>query len=311
MFGITAIKVALMMAYGVPGFLMLKGGILKESAISAFAKLLLYVCQPALTVYSLNAVDCTGRLALNMAVAFTATLAVQIVLIFAYSLIFKKKMTDSAHRIASVASACGNVGFLGIPLLERLLPEYPEAVAISCALSISMNLLAWTIGLRMITGDKKFISLKSVVLNPATLSFLAILPLFLLGIKLPELVAEPIELLGRMSTPVCMTVLGMRLATKKFSAVFGNIRIYPAVVAKLIVFPVLIATVFALIMPDRNVSAAVFILSCCPSAAMVQSLAEAHGGDSASAADIVLATNILCILTVPLMWTAFCAIPFL
>ena len=38
---------------------------------------------------------------------------------------------------------------------------------------------------------------------------------------------------------------------------------------------------------------------------MIQSLSETHGGDSATAADAVLAANLLCIFTVPLMWTAY------
>lgn len=308
MFGITAIKVITMMAYGVPGYLLIKTGALKESAITAFAKFLLFVCQPALMISSLDSVDCSGELLGNLLIFFLVTLAGQAAIIALYALVFRKKLSESAYRIASVAGACGNVGFLGIPLLTHLLPDFPEAVAYSAAFSVSMNLLVWTLGMRMMTGERKYIGIKAVFVNPAMISFLVALPLFLFGIKLPETVAEPVYLLGRMSAPVCMTVLGMRLATKKLSSLFRNRTVYSASLSKLIVFPVLVAAMMYFIPIPQTIKATAFILCCCPAASMIQSLSEAYGGDSVSAADIVLSTNILCILTIPVMWTAYTAL---
>ena len=308
MFGITAIKVITMMAYGVPGYLLIKTGAVKENAISAFAKFLLYVCSPAILLYSFNLADCTKELLINMGIFLLMTFLGQLIIIGLYALIFKKKLKDSAHRIAAVAGACGNVGFLGLPLLQHLLPEFPEAAAYSAAFSVGMNFLAWTVGLMMITGNRKYISFKAAVLNPSTLAFLVAFPLFLFKIKLPALIEEPIAVLGKASTPVCMTVLGMRLATKKFRTVFQNRKIYSAAVAKLFVFPVLVTLLMYFIPMPQEVKSTAFILCCCPAAALVQSLAEAYGGDSVSAADIVLSTNLLCILTIPLMWTAYTAL---
>lgn len=305
MFGITAIKVVTMMAYGIPGYLLIKTKTLSESAIPAFAKFLLYICQPALMVYSFDSVDFSPLLLKNLFVFFLVTLAGQAVIIGLYALIFKKKLSVSAHRIAAVAGACGNVGFLGLPLLRHLLPQFAEAAAYSAAFSVSMNLLAWTVGLTMITGNRRYVSAKAVFVNPAMISFLISLPLFVFGIKLPEMVSEPITLLGQMSTPVCMTVLGMRLATKSFFGVFANRRIYSAAVSKLVIFPLTVAALMWLVPVDPCIKAAAFVLCCCPAAAMIQSLAESHGGDSGCAADIVLSTNLLCIITIPLMWTLY------
>ncbi len=305
MFGITAIKVATMMAYGIPGYLLIKTKLMTESAISVFAKFLLYVCQPALMVYSLDSVDFSAELIKNIFWFFLATLAGQVVIISLYCLLFRKKLADSAHRIAAVAGACGNVGFLGLPLLRHLLPQLGEAAAYSAAFSVSMNLLAWTVGLTLITGNRRYVSAKSVFVNPAMISFLVSLPLFIFKIKLPQPIAEPITLLGQMSTPVCMTVLGMRLATKSFGSVFGNRRIYTAALSKLILFPLTVLGLLRLVPLDSVTRAAAFVLCCCPAAAMIQSLAESHGGDSRSAADIVLSTNLLCIVTIPLLWTLY------
>jgi len=308
MFAITAIKVLMMIAYGVPGFVLVKTKLLGERHIKAFASFLLYVCQPALSIYSLDSVDCTPEILGNMGIFFGVTLVGQVLIIALYCLIFKKKLSESAHRICAVAGACGNVGFLGIPLLEQLLPDHPEALVYSAAFSISMNIIAWTLGLALMTGSRKYVSVKALFINPATIAFILAFPLFLFGIKLPERLSEYIEVLGRMSTVVCMTVLGMRLALKKLIGVFANARIYLAAASKLFVFPSLVTLLFLPIPVDPAVKASAAVLCACPTAAMIHSLSETHGGDSATAADVVLSSSIFCIVTIPLIWTAYNAL---
>lgn len=306
MFVTTALKVLMMIAYGVPGFILVKTKQLNEDSIKVFAKFLLYVCQPALSLFTLGSVESTGVLIRDLWVFFFVTLFGQIVIILLYFLVFRRKMkNDLAHRVCAVAGACGNVGFLGVPLLEQLIPGVPEVRVYSAAFSISMNVIGWTLGLLMMTGDKKYIKLKALFLNPSVITFVISFTLFAFDIKLPELPAGYIETFGRMSTVVCMTVLGMRLATKKISSVFLNYRIYIAAFVKLIVSPVIIGALFYFLPVSQEIKVSAFILACCPGATMIQSLAETHGGDSETAANIVLSTSILCILTIPFMWTVF------
>lgn len=306
MFGITAINVFTMIAYGIPGYLLIKTRHLGEDSIKTFAKMLLYVCQPALSISSFDAVDFTPALLADMGIFFGITLAAQLLIIFLYRAIFYKKVKESsAHKVCSVAGACGNVGFLGIPLLEKLLPENPEVVLYSVAFSISMNLLAWTVGLMMMTGDRKYIRLKNVFFNPSMIAFAVGFLLFVFKIKLPSPLSGYVSTLGRMSTVVCMTVMGMRLGTKRFSELFTNGKVYIAAASKLLVFPVIVGAMFLLVPVSQAVRSTGFILGCCPAAAMIQSLAETYGGDSETAANVVLTTCILCILTIPLMWTLY------
>jgi predicted permease len=306
MFAITAAKVLMMIAYGVPGYLLIKTKALGEQHIKAFAKMLLFVCQPALAIMSFNGVDCTPSLLRDIGIFFIVTLFAQVAIIFTYSFVFKKKIEkDKAHKICAIASACGNVGFLGIPLLEYLIPNHPEVLVYSASFSMSMNIIAWTLGLVLMTGDRKYISVRSLIVNPATISFFVAFPLFVFGIKLPDLFADYIEIFGRMSTVVCMTVIGMRLGTKSLKRIFADTRIYYAAFSKLIVFPIIGALLFALMPVPQEVKSAAFILCCCPAAAMIQSLSETHGGNSEAAANILISTNLICIVTIPFMWTAY------
>ena len=79
---------------------------------------------------------------------------------------------------------------------------------------------------RWLAVSKKYISVKSAFMNPAFFSFVIAMPLYITGAmsKLPTLVTDAISLLGRMTTPVCMLILGIRLATMDFKKLFTNIK---------------------------------------------------------------------------------------
>jgi predicted permease len=168
-----------------------------------------------------------------------------------------------------------------------------------------MNIIGWTLGLLMMTGDRKYIKLKALFLNPSMITFIISFTLFATGIKFPELPMQYIEMFGRMSTVVCMTVLGMRLATKNLVSIFSNYRIYFAAFGKLVIMPFVILAIFWFLPVNEAVKTSAFILACCPGATMIQGLSETHGGDSETAANIILSTSLLCIVTIPFMWTLY------
>ena len=70
MFLIALSTVLVMLFYAIPGFLMVKTKLIPEAGISNFAKLLMYVCQPALIIYSFMQVDFSFDLLLDMLFVF-------------------------------------------------------------------------------------------------------------------------------------------------------------------------------------------------------------------------------------------------
>ena len=65
-FFIALATVGVMLLYACPGYLMVKSKLVKSEAIADFAKLLMYVCQPALTVYAFMQVEFSAAMLGNM-----------------------------------------------------------------------------------------------------------------------------------------------------------------------------------------------------------------------------------------------------
>ena len=300
-FSLTAITVLMMIAYAIPGYLLIKSKLIKSDSISAFAAVLLYVCQPCLSIYSFQKVIYSKELAINMLIFFALSAALQLFMLGILFIVFHKRFDNSKYRIISVASTFGNVGFLGVPLLEALLPNHPEAVTYSAVFIVSMNLISWTLGSYLITGNKSFISVKKLLLNPPILSLVVALPLFFASIQIPKDVMNPITLLGRMTTPISMIILGMRFATTKTKEIFIDNNIYITSVIKLLVFPLLGYLLTHFLPISYAMKATIFILCCCPTASTVLSLSEIYKNGQKYAANAVLATTIFSILCIPVL----------
>lgn len=301
MFLITLTTVAIMLAYALPGYLTVKTGLIKSDSIPAFAKMLMYVCQPCLTVYSFQKADYTPALGVNILIVFAIALALMGGMMGIFYLVFRRRQDDVRCRIAVLSACFGNVNFIGVPLVEALVPECAEAAIYSTVFFIAMNILGWTVGSTLITRDKKYCKPMKIVLNPAVLALVVALPLFFTGTKIPGALGDAVTLMGRMSTPLCMIILGMRLATVKFAGIFIEKLQYISVLAKQVLMPLLALLAVSLLPLDGQLKTCVFILAGCPVAAVVLNFAEMLGEGQKEAANTVLLGTLLSIVTLPVM----------
>jgi predicted permease len=199
-----------------------------------------------------------------------------------------------------------NNGFLGLPLAKAVFGESP-IVTYVIILNIITNILMFTLGVYLISGDKDAISLKKAFLNPVLLAFIAGIGLNLLNIK--SYVLEVVTFSTHFSnvvTPLSMTILGIKMAGVKFSALFTSWRMYFVSGMKLIVFPALgVGILFALklvLKIDDNMIVGFLIALAMPTAGLASTFSDQHDGDTENAVVFTLGTTILSILTIPILY---------
>lgn len=300
-FIVSLTSVAVMLAYAIPGFIFVKGKFISEGSISAFAKVLMYLCQPALAVYAFMGVDFSMHLLANMGIFLALTAALQTVMLVTFYFALKKKSDDVRYRVCTVATTFGNCSFMGIPLLDALLPEYPEARIYSIVFFVGMSILGWTLGSFIITRDKKYISIKQVLLNPGVISVILVLPLFIFSVRLPAQIGDMITVLGKMTTPLCMLVMGMRLATVRLKPLFCDPLQYVTVGIKQVIMPLLGMLIIWFLPVDLLLKQTMVILCACPVASVVLNFAEILGEGQETAANTVLLGTLLSVLSIPLI----------
>ncbi len=291
----------MLVALCLPGFFLTKANVLKEEHIKGFAVFLLYVCSPALSIYSFQQSECNREILINIGILLLVTTFMQVLIMgIGFLINIKTYKIDGASRVATVAAAFGNVGFFGVPILQALLPDHPEAMVYSAVMSVMMNLIGWTLGMFMMSGDRKHVSVKNFLINPTTLCLLIALPLFFTNTSLPKPVMNFVEFFSKMSTPTAMTVLGMRLAFVKFRDLM-DYRQVVAIFLKLIALPLITFGIMYALPVDETLKISTYILSCMPPAAITLNFAELSNTSPKTAANIVVVGSLLVAITLPVL----------
>ena len=208
----TFINVVMIVILAVPGFALRKVRLLPDKAASIFAVLLLYISQPFLMMASLFNKEFQPSMLVNFGWVLLFAVVLQLLVYFVSKLIFCKTKEEASRRACVACSYLGNVGFMGIPVMEMLFPGNSDMVLYTVVYNIAFNAMSWTLGVFTITGDKKRINPLKIVLNPPMIAVIVSLPFFFLNVHIPEQVMTPISYLGDMTLPLSMVILGVRLA---------------------------------------------------------------------------------------------------
>jgi len=301
-FKTTLINVLMMIFYLLIGYVLAKCDKACDKHARTISSLLLYVCGPAMVISAFLSLEYNQNDLKQMGLFFIVTLILQIIVILILFLILRIKYSDAKYRILTFGAVCGNVGFFGLPLVRAIFPNDPIVSCYSSVYVMSMNLIAFTLGVFLITQDNKFVSLKAAILNPTTLAILVALPLYIFKVQFPATITDTINLLGKMSTPLCMIVLGLRMSAMNILSIFKNKFTYLACLLKLIIFP-LFCYLCVYFIPglDNTFKACILILSAAPSGAIILSLAELHQTEQDLCASVVLLCTLLCVITIPVL----------
>lgn len=302
-FQVAFSNVVLTLLFVIPGFIICKCKKAASEHLSSMSAVLIYVCSPCMIVNSFLQLEFSWSGFGNMALFFAVTLVLQIAFMLILYLIFRKKYADSKYRILTIGAVLGNVGFFGLPIVKAILPDNPEVMCYSSVYVVSMNFLVFTMGIFCLTNDKKFMTIKSAILNPAFFSLIVALPLYIFGVRqyLPELLLGGISLLGSMTTPLCMIILGIRLATVSFRKLFTRPIIYLTCALKLLIFPLFCYFAVYFIPLEFSFKASILILASAPCASIILNMAEIHNSETELAANCVLLTTLLCFITIPVL----------
>ncbi len=320
-FVIVLTAVIALMVLAVPGFILTKLKMLPESTGAALSTIVLYGCQPVLVFMSFQE-NFRVDIALNMLYVAVLSLAIHIIMFGIIALLLRNKSRSAKITTARYACLFSNCGYMGLPFLNVVFQGSGEIIIYAAIVIAIFNILNWTLGIFMLTGDKKEISFKKILLNPTILGIvIGALYFFIIGTPIVDLLASgtiadnlvekvmsSVGIIGDLVTPLALTVIGIRLANVKIKDLFVDKWAYIVAVMKLIVMSVLTILVVAFLPFNPIVKYVMFFLLSMPSATSTTMFAIKFGGDGDSASVFVLLTTILSILTIPLMYLAMSAL---
>lgn len=192
----------------------------------------------------------------------------------------------------------GNIAFMGYPILRALYGS--DAVFYASLLSVSFNLLAFTVGIRLLGGAEERFDWRRM-LNPGLIASLAAVVMIFLPVSWPGPVKEAANYLGDMITPLSMIIIGASLGEQRLRDVFGSRRACAFAPVKLLLAPVLVWAVMRLILSDPLLLGVVTVEAAMPSATIGVMLSIQYGANERLASRMVFITTVLSTVTIPLV----------
>lgn len=296
----------------VPGYILVKTKIMKEHESGALSKLLSWVGMPFLILSSTLGITFTEEFTKNIIVCFVFGVLFSVGAFFLSSLLVKKGVEEKKAGMQRFCMIFSNNGFLGIPLAQAVFGDSP-IVTYLIIFNILTNILMFTLGVYLISGDKNAINLKKAFFSPAILSFLLGIALNLLKVpaRLPEAMTYANHLKG-IVTPLSMLILGIKMAGVDFKKLFTNKTTYFVCAIKLLAVPVFgVAVVWLLSlinMFNADMVLGFFVAFAMPTAGLSSAFADQYHGDTDGAVAFILSSTLLSVLSIPVLYWLVCMI---
>ena len=234
------------------------------------------------------------------------------------------RVPEGKRGIWAYCCAYPNTGFMGFPICLALFGA--EGLALAVIYNITFNIYVYSIGAMAIAGDGAGDagdaagaasasgsaggqgapagrpSLKKVLFTGINFSVLLSLIFYFGRIPVPGPAVIPLTHLSNITTPLSMLITGIAIGQNRGAELFSDRDAWTASAARLLVCPLLLFAVLShLPIQNRMIVSVVSVIMGMPVPGVTTVLAETYHGNLSMAAKLSLLTNLLSMVTIPLI----------
>lgn len=258
------------------------------------------ISMPALILASVMGKDLAFENSELLALAVVAVVNYVVLIGMAYLVPHMWKVNAARKGLLSFMLAFGNVSFIGYPVCDAVFG--PKAVFCASVLNIPFNLLVFTVGVSFINGGKaKSAFSPKLILSPCVVASLIAVVIAVARIQMPTPVGEWFHLLGDLTTPCALLIIGSSLSHIPVRDMLGNRFVYGMTLLRLLVLPLLVGAVLALMGVNPFVSDVAVVLSAMPVATNGIMLCLQYGKDERVMTQGLFITTLLSVVSIPLV----------
>lgn len=222
-----------------------------------------------------------------------------------------KKKDDEG--VIGFAMMFGNVGFMGYPIVASIFGH--EAVFYAAVLNVVNTFTVFTVGTMLIAGknlestvEEKEMSrkkmLRKVLYSTPMLSAYLTMLIVALEIKdIPEFISQPLTMIGNITVPAALLIIGSSMSQLPLRALLGNGTIYATTLMRLAILPVGIHYLMTLLGFSSFVVGINTVVIAMPVATYGTILCLRHGKDTTLITEVTFITTLLAMISIPLLVT--------
>lgn len=275
------------------GYICGKINFINDNTAKHITDIVLYFVTPCVIINAYQ-VEFKPDILVNLGITALCAVGVHLISIIIVTLVFRGNNINkrSVLRFGTVFSNCG---FMSLPLQQAIIGQ--EGVLYGAAFLGVFNVFLWSYGVVCMSGSKESFSKRTLLLNPGILGVIVALVLFLFSIKLPIVIAQPIEYLAGLNTPLPMIIIGFYLSNSKISNGLKDKDAWISTILRLLVIPVVCLAIMYFVGIRGNILITVAIAISAPIAAATTMFATKFDKDTELSVNIVSLSTIFSIIT--------------
>lgn len=215
---------------------------------------------------------------------------------------------DPERGLHSFMLTFGNVGFIGYPVVASIFG--PEAVFYAAILNVPNTISVFIWGSQFIAGKGQSGTLLSRLYTPAMIGTYLSIIVVALAWHAPTLIAQPITMIGNVTVPASLLIIGYSISQIPARHMAGGPRVWITSLGRLLAMPLLVCYVFKLlvwlipatvIVFDPHLIAINTLIIAMPVASFGTIFCLKFGVDETVMAQGTFLTTILSLLTIPVV----------
>lgn len=285
------------------GYLLYKLKFLDDESTRQLSNIVITIINP-IVIFNAYQTDFRPELAKGLLFAMILAFFGQTVLVLVAKLVVRKDRDD--FRVERFAAGYSNCAFMGIPLVNAAFGS--EGVFYLTSFITAFNVFMWTHGVILMSSkklDRK--SLVKILVSPAMLSIVLGVVFFLTGLRMPEIIQQPLDYLGAMNTPLAMIVSGATIAKSGLLTGIKDVRVYRLQAFKLLITPLLLAVIYVpleLLGVSPLVVNTVLIAAAAPTASSTIMFSYKFGANEKYASAHFAVSTLISMVTIPVVMAA-------
>ena len=277
------------------GYFMQKKKILNDELNTKLNFIVISITTPALIFSSV----CTTSISEKSMVIYTLAIATAVyVALPVISFVLVKLMRIPMHQkgLYMFMTIFSNTGFMGYPIMKALFGN--DAVFYTALFNILFNL-----GVILINygNDVKMKLNPKNLLSPGVVASIIAIFIYFLEIPIPDVIANSCGMVGDMTTPLAMMIIGATLANIKVKELFTELRLYYFTIVKQVILPIAVFPIIAYFIKDPLIQGITLVNLAMPVANSAVLFAKEYGGDVELAAKSIFITTLVSVFTIPLI----------
>ena len=279
------------------GIIAKKKNYLSKEVNKGLSDILVNITLPLLVVSSFTA-KYTKDMLNNVGKVFIFSMLINIILILFSKVIFSKFPKDE-RNILKFVTVFSNCGFMGFPVIQSLYGK--TGVFYGSIFNITFNLFMFTYGIMLFTGKRDIKDFKRILINPVIICTGIGLLIFRFSIKLPIPIDKAVNMVGSMTTPLSMLIIGAMLADINIKEAIVGYKVYLVSFLRLIAAPIITLFILKALGVEGLILKVLVVIEAMPAAATAAVFTEKYGGNESLTSRCILMTTVFSIITIPLI----------